>query len=452
MSVSLLSGCASLDAVQRGDLSLLLPEAFSNQKVEAYSATGPNWSDSFPSKDLVDALARVRAENKSLAAARARIQQRLAEQGISEAALWPELNLEPEFERKRERTDGGASDVSNTVTLGGSLSWELDVWGRLRSLEAASALSVQEERALLEQTVLNLQFALVQNWISAITASRLENVILAQQETNRQFLSLTELRLSQGQGSALDVLLQRGRLLATERELPPIQAETQRARNSYAVLVGMYPDATYAIDDDLRSMPDISALPSPYQLLARRPDLRAAQYRLLKVDQEVAAAVADRLPRLSIGLNYNVSGADVGDLGAGRLLSFTTGFLAPIFDGGRRLAEVKKRRAEALEALSDLEQAMLLAVQEIEDALVTESASLEERRLLRREIKVSQQSVESARTRYLNGQVSYLTILDSLERLQSLRKREIRLEQSIASNRATLLVALGSTWELDDEK
>lgn len=449
--MALLSGCAGLVPAERGDLAALLPELFATPDPVAYATTGPRWEDSFSDAVLVEDLARLRQDNKSVAAIRARIRQRLAERGIAEAALWPTVTADPSFERERERTDGNDPTVASTLTLGAGLSWELDVWGRLRAEEAAAGLSVEQERALLEQSILSLQLALVQNWIAAQAAARLQAVTLSQQETNRQFLSLTELRLAQGQGRALDVLLQRGRLLATERELPPIVAEERRAWNAYAVLLGDYPSRETASVGTWQELAAIAEVPSPRQLLERRPDLRAARFRLLRIDQEVVAAVADRLPRLSIGLTYNVSGPNLGDLGTGRLLNFTTGLLAPIFDGGRRQAAVSRRRAEALEALADLEQAMLVAVQEIEDALITERATFEERDLLRREIDVARQSVETARTRYVNGQVPYLSILDALERLQGLRNREIRLEQTLMRNRAALLVALGSVWELDDE-
>ena len=449
-SLLLSAGCASLRPVERGDLSNLLPEGYSDQEIEVRVTRAPKWSESFTDEDLLADLARIRSENKTLKAARARLQQRFADFRVTGSAQRPTLDAETEFERKRERIVDEGTMTASIASLGANLSWELDIWGRLKSLEAAAALAVDEERALLEQLTLSLQLALVENWVSMLTASRLVQVISSQQETNRQLLRLTKLRLEQGQGSALDVLLQKGRLLATERELPAAQAEGQRAWNAYVVLLGQYPSVGNPFQGEFPLPAPIVDLPSPQQLLTRRPDLRAAQFRLLKVDQGVAAAIADQLPRLSIGLGVSASGANVDDIGNGRLLSFTMGLLAPVFDGGRRKAAVAKREAEAVEALADLEQAMLTAVQEIEDSVATERSAYKELRFLQREIGVAQQSVDTARTRYLNGRVSYLTILDSLERLQNLYKREIRLKQSLLSNRARLLAAIGSSAGLDD--
>lgn len=428
----------------RQGFSSKLPDKFIAQDLQSTDAI-PLWGDSFDDKTLKRDAQTLWRNNFELEAARARIEQAAASYGISRADLFPTLDATSDFERARTKADGN-TDTENTISFGAALNWELDIWGRVRAKKEASRLNLEEQKALLDQTTLNLQTILVESWLSHHAAQKLNAVLRQQEKTNKDFLELTELRLSQSQGSALDVLQQRGRLAATQSQIPAVRAQIRRSANAYDVLMGVMPDGQMNSEARWMDIKPLKAVPNPAQLMLSRPDLRAAFSALQSADNEVAAAIADRLPKISLGLSYNLSGNTLSNIGDGKVLSFTSGLLAPLFDGGRRKAEVLRRKGQVNEALADLEQAMLLAVREVEDRLGDEVALFEELRLLEKEQQIAAQTIEKARLRYMNGQENYLSVLNALENQQQIRQREITLRRDVLINRARLLKALGAQW------
>jgi outer membrane protein TolC len=147
-----------------------------------------------------------------------------------------------------------------------------------------------------------------------------------------------------------------------------------------------------------------------------------------------------------MGLSYEKNRQSFSTLETETVFSFTSGMLAPVFDAGRLKASVSQRKAEAVELLAILEQAVLVAVREVEDALERELSMFDKQKFLRNEISIARETVNKARLRYVNGKESYLTVLSSLEDLQNLQVEEIELQQELLINRCRLLKALGVKW------
>ncbi len=446
-----LCACTAFSVRQRGDIPAALPGRFGN------GATAPAmsifWQESFASEHLRADVRSLLEENFELEAARARVAQAACAYGIVKSALIPALDGQVDLDRSRIRDDDedDAITARNTIAFQAALHWEPDLWGRLRARKRAAALSLAEQRALADQTALDLQSLLVESWIAHHAARRLERVLAAQRKTNAQLLSLTELRCAQGQGSALAVLQQRGRLAASERTLPAVTAEKRRAADAYAVLAGRFPDGGDLPQDVWPVLEPLLALPTPHQLLAARPDARAALLALQAADHQTAAAVADRLPSLSVGLSYQESGSGLSHLGDGSVFCAAGDLLAPVFDAGRLSAAANQRRAEARELLAVFEQTARIAVREVEDALAGEQALLDECTRLRRQIAIALDTVEKTKLSLVNGQASYLAVLLAVSDLQVLQQTEIMLQQAMLINRVHLLKALGAEWSRNCE-
>ena len=444
MTFLLAASCTLAPVPDRGTFDNRFPERFLSlaSSTETMSVT---WGDSFPDNALQEDVQAIALKNYEVAAARFRVAQAAAAFGVQQSALFPSIDATADVARRRIREDGERS-TDTLIGFGQALNWELDIWGRLQSKKKAAGLTLSEQSALAGQTLLDLQTLLVETWLAYHTALRLEKLVNRQQETNTRFLELTELRFAQGQGSALDVLQQRGRLKATQRELPGVISQQQRAANAYAVLLGRMPGDITLLPANWPSLSPLTGLPAPHTLMMHRPDLRAAFLALLAADHEVAAAIADRMPRLSVGLGLSVSGSSLSKIGDAFDAGVTAGLLAPVFDAGRRKAAVLGRQAQVSEALSDLEQAMRVAVQEVEDSAVVETALFRELELLEQEIAHAGQTVAEARQNYINGLGSYLNVLDALETFQAILREQVILEQDAALNRARLLKALGASW------
>ncbi len=442
-----ISACSTVPVIERRQLSESLPKKFACAS-ELLSKTCPTWDESFPSARLLEDVRTLVGSNLDLKAARSRVERAAAAYVVRRSALFPSLDASADFDRSRIKEDeeGDSTETRSTIALGAALNWEPDIWGRLKFRKEAAALSLEAQHALVNQIRLDLQAALVESWIAHHAARILEQILFDQRKTNEEFLHLTELRLANGQGNALDVLQQRGRLAAAERAMPSVRSKKLQAANAYAVILGRAPANESLPEDQWPKFERLSALPSPRQLLIARPDLKAAFLALRAADLESAAAVADRLPRFSMDISLGLSGDSLENIGDGAILRFASGLLAPVFQAGRLKANAAGRKAEAREALAVLEQAMMEAVCEVEDAMLREQALFEEQSLLRDEMAVARETVDQATLRYINGQESFLSVLLALAKLQTLQHGEIVLQQDLLINRNRLLKAVGAKW------
>lgn len=449
----LISGCGIEPVHQGFNANEKFPQKYAEDILSIPDAQ-PVWQDSFPSKKLHNDIRLLISGNYELDAAIARVEQAVAVHNIENASLFPLIDAGVDFDRSKISGTGSEDKhgTGSTVSFNGIMNWEPDIWGRLRARERASSLTVKEKEALLDQKMMDLQNLLVQTWAIFHTSKKLEQILTEQQETNLKFLNFTKAYFIQGQGSAVDILQQQGRLLAVEKALPEITSKKRRAANTYAVLMGRIPDGNDLIDDDLPALQKLSGISTPFELFMNRPDLKAGFLALQAADENLAASVAERLPGLSVGFSYGRSRQSFSSVETETILSLTGSLLAPLFDAGRLKAKMNQQKAEACESLAILEQAVLEAVREVEDAINLELTLFDKKRYLDMEISNARKTLDNAKLFYINGKEPYFTVLSSLVDLQNLQVEEIELQQELLINRCRLLRALGARWSNQYER
>ncbi|MBW2450684.1 MAG: TolC family protein, partial [Deltaproteobacteria bacterium] len=268
-----------------------------------------------------------------------------------------------------------------------------------------------------------------------------------QLQTNLTLLDLIELRFRMSMVSALDVYQQKQIVEDIMAEIPLVEAQEQVLMNELTLLLGKPPGTSLEIRrKDLPEPVEIPATGLPADLLSSRPDLRRAGMRLKAADWQVAAARANRLPaiRLTAGAQYGKGDMDV--LFDNWLLSLAGNLTAPIFDAGRRAAEVDRRRAIVDENLSAYRQAVLTAIKEVEDALIIELKQREHIRALENVEVTARKALEQAGIRYRNGLTDYLPVLTQLLAVQTLERNLIRQRANLLNARVSLYRSLGGTW------
>ncbi|MEE4242572.1 MAG: TolC family protein, partial [Desulfopila sp.] len=315
-----------------------------------------------------------------------------------------------------------------------------------RARKKAAHLLYKEKETAVEEAALAAQSMLVQTWISYLTALEGEKILRVQLETGKRMLEIIELRLSQGTGSGLDLLQQKSRLAALERQLPGVNSEKLRAANSYSILMGQYPRGDILLQDKLPPLQPLNTLISPHTLLVQRPDLQSGYLALQAADYQVAAAIADRLPRLAFQIITSESGSSLSTIGNDSVFRFAANILAPVFDWGRLKLQAQRKQSEASELLAVLQHDMLEAVREVEDTLSREQGFFREKQLLEAELAIAEETVAKARLRYVNGKETFLPVLIALTELQTLQQENIYLRRNMLTNRAHLLRALGAKW------
>lgn len=496
--VLLLPACTRFAPSPRDTAGLPLPASFT-----LYGPAAPapaHWWETFASDELDALVARALGGNFTLEQARARLRQASAAAAQAGAARWPEVSYSAGASVARVRTDTGYSvssldlaetrlgavntlltppasstrdaglraaetklraldtllssppDGVSTVTrenyaLGLNASYELDLWGRLRAREQAALGEYEASREQLFAAMQTVAAQTVLTWLDMLMYWQVIDVVHRQLEANRTSLELVELRFRKGLASALDVFQQRQAVARSESLLPPYEARLEVLRHELAALLGEPPRT--ALDIGADHFPELPPLPDqglPADLLARRPDVRAAGLRLHAADWQVSAARADRLPAVRLTPSFNFEAGEwdlLLDNWMARLAASVTG---PLFDAGRRKAEVARARAAADERLAVYKQAVVTAVKEVENALANEAKQAEYVEALRRELAAAEAGHTEALARYRKGLNDYLPVLSALSNAQTLERGLVFAAHDRLVYRVQLHLALGGDW------
>ncbi len=447
----LLSSCAIFAPDKRTDLDRNLPEQFTLYSAEEMDSTN-RWWETFQSVELDGLVEEALTNSPGIQQAWARLAQAEAIAAKAGAARYPTLNYSAGASANNRETTVGANpgrDSFNTYSLGLSAAYEVDLWGRIKSQTQAAAIDRDASREDLNTAAITLASQVASRWIGIVAQQLQTEVIRRQLEANRTTLELIELRFRKSLSSALDVYQQRQTVASTESQIPKAELRSELLRNELAVLLGMSDFQSLEIHDDI--LPILGNLPTlgiPADVLANRPDVRKAGLQLQSADWQVSAARADRLPalRLTAGASYGASNIEFSDLFDNWLANLGASVTGPIFEGGRRKAEVERTRAVVDERLASYRQVVLNAIKEVEDALVSETKQREYIVSLDQRLEAAQRSYEESVNRYRNGLVEYTTVLIQLNTLQSLERDRVVAQYELLQYRINLYRALGGSW------
>ena len=453
IAILVLAGC-SPHALRESEVpDVPIPESFVTE-YEPEVAPPEDWWRSFEDPGLDEAVDTAFAGNLGLRQAWARLAQAQASAEVSGAFLYPEVNIDAGASRSKSVFDlTGQNFFNNRYSIGLGLSWELDLWRKIANRAEAATLRAVASRNDAENTALLISGSVTDTWFTVQAQASLLALVESQIASSRTLLELTELRYGRGVGTALQVLQQRLQLESVEAEIPDIRTRLETARNELAVLLGVPPqmleDTGVMPGDILPMLPPAPELPSPRDLLERRPDLRSAFARVAAADREVAASIAELLPTVRISASGGFQSDTAAGLGDTLIWSLGGGLVQPFFDAGRRNAEVDRNKAVLRERLVLLDERFIIALREVEDALVRErnQGQLLERVL--NQIDTAQKTLKESELLFINGQIEYLDVITAIQTLQRLERQEISVRQGLLANRATLHLALGGEWTRD---
>jgi outer membrane protein, multidrug efflux system len=467
----LLNACASaaayrapqveIPAAFRERLDSLAPPAPPPSTVPAVAGdtvtpVGEYWR-SLGDSTLDRLLGQALSGNLDVEAARARIR------GARAAKLQATLDFVPTVTAvggyTRQRLSGASFPIGNGTfpdqdvwDAGFDASWELDLFGRIRrGVQARGALLGAAEEELRDIRV-SLAAELARVYFELRGAQ--EQLAVAQRngENQRRTLELTRQRLDAGRGTAFDTERAQAQLSITLASIPRAEAQVAAAQYRLGVLVGRPPTAVARELVEVAATPSLPAtvaVAAPDSLIRRRPDVAAAERRIAAEHAFVGAAKAEYLPRLNLGGNAGFSSADLGDLGGDGTFRYAVGPVItwPALNLGRVKARVDIARSLEAEARAQYNQTVLLALEEVETALVSYRTSLGRVDRFDEAAKASGRAAELARLRFTGGVADFLQVLDA-ERTQLEAENQLAQSRTEASTAyAALYKALGGDLE-----
>jgi len=275
-----------------------------------------------------------------------------------------------------------------------------------------------------------------------------QNNLTAQQDS----LEITRVRFQAGLANYLQVSQAEAQVNTTAAEIPALEALSKQAAHRLDVLLGIQPGALSA---ELSTEAPIPALPPqahvglPSELLRRRPDIRRAERQLAAANAEIGVATADLYPKFSLSGVFGVTSISASDWfsAPSRFWSIGPTIRWPIFDAGRIRANIEVRNARQEQALTAYEKAILLALEDVENALVSYAKEQMRYRSLMDAVVANRRALALADELYKNGLVDFLNVLDSQRSLYAAEDDLTRSEAAMATNLVALYKALGGGWE-----
>lgn len=452
---ALLTACGALptNADDSHDTSPQLPASFAGASALAHGSetTLAGWAV-LGDPVLTSWIRRSLEANLDLRQAAERVQRSRALAAGFRAARGPVIgaSLGGRAQQLSEHQAPGldeASRRSESVGAGLDLSWEIDLFGRLRKQAQAAQVRVEGSEADAQALALSISAELAHVWYALASARERRQITLGVIDNRRATLNLVQRRKAGGYSAALDEARARYDLAAAEADVPALDAEVASATHRLAVLLGELPGGF--------TVPEIHAtdssgvrleLPATDSWLSARPDLRAAEALLRAHALDVEAVRADFYPRLSVtGFLGFVAGSAAG-LGAA---ASTSWFVAPsvsvpVFDSGRIQARLDAARSQQREALLNYRQKILLAVEEVENAIVQVAQGNRQLISLHERNQQALRAETLARHRYEAGASDLLELLDAQ---RNAHQAQLGLSGALAKQRqhvVTLLRALGS--------
>lgn len=425
------------------DVPVEVPESFSLPS--GTSEMEAEWWKSFKDPQLNALVDSAMFHNLELKSSWYQVAQEASNVDIIASARVPQVFLELQGGASRPVPDfvGGEN-----TQLALRSSYEVDLWGRVKQSKLAAENRMVASFLDYRTLAITIAGEVSLTWFSLQAFQEQLDLIRQQTEYNEQVLALIRARFASGQVRGVDILRQEQLIQNTQEQATSIQIEVKTLQNRLAVLLGVAPGSLFLSQEG--ELPELGTLPAaglPMELINRRPDIQSSFNQMEAADREVAVAISNTYPRLRFNFTGALRSNTITNLVESQAASLTSGLLMPLFYGGRLKAE--KRQAEAIreQQVQMYGQTVLLALQEVEDAMVRESLQKERISYIENQLDLAERAFQQLRVEYLNGSIAYLDVLVTLDQMQQLKRDLVNAELDQLLFRVALYRALAGGFE-----
>lgn len=445
-----LAGCAVGPKYSRPDTKK--PAAYLQASAKSDSITNMKWWDVYQDTTLQKLIKIGIDSNLDLSIAIARVDESKAILGYNQANLFPFLDYNARGRASDFGSDASQSGVAfsqNSVALLGNVSWEIDLWGKLRHANRAAYADLVATDEGRKSVYISLVAQIAELYFQLRGLDERMEITRRTYETRMEYLRIITLRFEKGNVSELDKLQAEQIAADAQSQLFSLERAIIITENALNILLGQtYAPITRGLRNDEQQLPlDIpSGLPS--ELLERRPDIRSAEQQLVAQTERVGIAVALRFPSLSLTGFLGVASPSISNLfSADAFLGSVTGQITgPIFRFNQNKRRVEAERAKAKQVGYQYEKTVLTAFAEVENTLAEVRTYRNEFGARQTQVVATERSLLLSKALYDNGYTSFLQVLDAERELYNSQfQKSIALQNQLIST-VRLYKALGGGW------
>jgi len=411
------------------------------------------WWQRFGDDTTTELVVRAIENNYDIKASAARVLQ--AEAGLAQArgSRLPQIDYNLNRDRRKTTFDfgtGRGSALTTTWSQGFSISYMLDLFGKLRRAQQAAWTDLLASKANEKALTNSIIAGVIISRVDIATLGRRLDIARANTESRKKTLNIVERRYKKGLVGPVDVRLARENLAASESSQTVVELSLIKAHHALDVLAGRRPGSSERLPQTLAELPELPPIPVglPAALLDRRPDVIAAEMSLRGANERVGVSIAQLYPDLTLTGNYGGSADTLRDIfrHEAEVYSLIFNLAQPVFRGGQLKARIDSAKARYEELAANYAKTILIALQEVEDAMVSEQMLQIQLQKVRLRFTEAKAAEELSRDRYSRGVESILTVLES-ERRRRLAEEELALlKGQIWTTRVNLFLALGGDW------
>ncbi len=431
-----------------------IPATYRFADGEASDVANLAWWEQFGDPVLNDLIAAALADNKDVKIAAARVDQFRAQFVSTRSQLFPQLSAGADAQRQRASRaaavplPAGIGTTYNVFDAELAVSWEIDVFGRIRrETEAARAALFASEQGR-HATVLALVAAVASTYVTLRSLDRQLDISKATTASRADSVRVFTLRFEGGEISQMELAQSQSEYEASAATIPALEAQIGQQEDALSVLLGRNPEPI--LRGRAIEALETPAIPPglPSDLLERRPDILEAEQNLVAANATIGAARALYFPQISLTGLFGTASSSFSKLftGPARTWTFAGALTQPIFTAGNITAQVHQAEAQQQQALFMYEKAIEVAFQEVNDALIALQKSREQSMTQGRQVEALSTYAHLARLRYEGGYTSYIEVLDAERSLFNAQLSLTQTQTNVLASIIALYKAMGGGW------
>jgi NodT family efflux transporter outer membrane factor (OMF) lipoprotein len=414
---------------------------------------------------LVQLVEIAHGQNYTLELAGLRVLESRAQLGIAIGTQYPQQQLLAGGVTRISPSEnaGQGNTAFNQYDLGGALTWEIDFWGKFRrGIETADA-ALMASVANYDEAMVLVTAQVVTTYVTIRTLEEQLRIAYENLKLQQRSYDIAEVLYRQGHESELDVQQAKALLLGTKATVPDLETQLKLTENALNTLLGQNNGFVekLIVPGAIPDVPEQIAVGIPADLLRRRPDIRQAELQAVAQNAQVGVATADLYPSIAISGSLGVISLsrDVGGGGGSNLfnsdsVSYTAGasFTWPVLNYGRIRNNIRVQDARLQQALVAYQESVLVAAQEVDDAMVSLSGAQAEEAILVEAVEAARRSNDLSMLQYKEGFSGYQRVLDAQKSLFSQQNRYAATQGQAVQSLVALYKALGGGWEVREGK